>query len=170
MTNSAFKTYANEHGGRVLLLFLLFLLAIYQFIHAGFAAFAIICLLPAVVLIAIAGFHYRMLCFWALIIINYFLQMKDFPSTGIPMSMYNEMFEIILIALAIIDVQNAKFGRTANLMLFAILLWCSFCTLEVLNDTCDIGINVGAWFTGARMMAFQMIYIFLVFSLYIDCP
>ena len=170
MTNSAFKTYANEHGGRVLLLFLLFLLAIYQFIHAGFPAFAIICALPLFILYAIVTFRYRMLNFWALIIINYFLQMKDFPSTGIPMSMYNEMFEIILIALAIIDVQKAKFDRTANLMLFALLIWCSYCTLEVLNDTCDIGINVGAWFTGARMMAFQMIYIFLVFSLYIDCP
>lgn len=170
MTKSAFRTYANEHGGRVLLLLLLFLLAIYEFIHAGFTAFAIICVLPILVLLVITVFHYRMLCFWALIIINYFLQMKDFPSTGIPMSMYNEMFEIILLALAIIDIKNAKFERAGNLMLFAILIWCSFCTLEVLNDTCDIGINVGAWFTGARMMAFQMIYIFLVFSLYIDSP
>ena len=170
MAKSAFRTYANEHGGRVLLLLLLFLLAIYEFIHAGFTAFAIICVLPILVLLVITVFHYRMLCFWALIIINYFLQMKDFPSTGIPMSMYNEMFEIILLALAIIDIKNAKFERAGNLMLFAILIWCSFCTLEVLNDTCDIGINVGAWFTGARMMAFQMIYIFLVFSLYIDSP
>ena len=170
MANTAFKTYANEHGGRVALLLLLFLLAIYQFVHAGFSAFAIICILPILILLVITVFHYRMLCFWALIIINYFLQMKDFPSTGIPMSMYNEMFEIILLSLAIIDVQNAKFERTGNLMLFAILIWCGFCTLEVLNDTCDIGINVGAWFTGARMMAFQMIYIFLVFSLYVDSP
>ena len=170
MANTAFKTYANEHGGRVLLLLLLFLLAIYLFIHAGFAAYAIICLLPVVVLIVVAGYHYSMLYFWSLIIINYFLQMKDFPGIGIPVSLYNELFEIILIALAIIDVQKTRFGRTRNLMLFAILIWCSFCTLEVLNDTCDLGINFGAWFTGARMMAFQMIYIFLVFSLYIDCP
>ena len=55
-------------------------------------------------------------------------------------------------------------------MLFALLLWCGFCTLEVLNDTCNLGINVGAWYTGARMMAFQLLYCFIVFSIYIDQP
>ena len=43
MANKTVKLYAKENGGRVLLLFLLFLLAIFQFIHAGFNAFAIIC-------------------------------------------------------------------------------------------------------------------------------
>ena len=170
MVNTAFKTYANEHGGRVLLLLLLFLLAIYQFIHAGFAPFAIICTLPILALLVIAAFHYRMLCFWALIIINYFVQWKNFPSTGIPMSLYNEMFEIILIALAIIDVKEAKFERCANTMLFTLIIWCGFCTLEVLNDTCDIGIDIGGWYTGARMMAFQLMYAFIVFTLYISNP
>lgn len=169
MTN-ALKTYAKDNGGRVSLLLLLFLLAIYEFVHAGFSAFAVICLLPVLFLLVIALFHYRMLAFWALIIINYFLQMKDFPPIGIPMSLYNEMFELILLAIAIIDFQNAKFNRAANLMLFALIVWGGFCTLEVLNDTCGLGINWGAWFTGARMMAYQLIYIFLVFSLYISNP
>ena len=168
--NNALRTYAKDNGGRVSLLLLLFLLAIYEFVHAGFSAFAVICLLPVLFLLVIALFHYRMLAFWALIIINYFLQMKDFPPIGIPMSLYNEMFELILLAIAIIDFQNAKFNRTANLMLFALIVWGGFCTLEVLNDTCGLGINWGAWFTGARMMAYQLIYIFLVFSLYIDMP
>lgn len=83
------------------------------------------------------------------------------------MSLYNEMFEIILIAMAIIDVKDAKFERCGNIMLFALSIWCTYCTLEVLNDTCGIGINLGAWYTGARMMAFQLMYAFLVFTLYI---
>ena len=171
MANTAFKTYANEHGGRVLLLLLLFLLAIYQLIHAGFAFFAIICALPVLVLLVISAFHYGMLTFWALVIINYFLQWKSSPlPSGIPMSMYNEMFEIILIAMAIIDVKNAKFERCGNLMLFALMIWCSFCTLEVLNDTCNIGIDVGEWYSAARMMAFQLMYAFIVYSLYITNP
>ena len=33
---------------------------------------------------------------------------------------------------------------------------------------CNLGINVGAWYQGARMMAFQILYIFLVFCIYID--
>ena len=171
MANTAFKTYANEHGGRVLLLLLLFLLAIYQFIHAGFAPFAIICALPILVLLVITAFHYGMLTFWALVIINYFLQWKSSPlPSGIPISMYNEMFEIILIAMAVINVKDAKFERCGNLMLFALMIWCGFCTLEVLNDTCNIGIDIGGWYTAARMMAFQLLYAFIVYSLYVSNP
>ena len=171
MANTAFKTYANEHGGRVLLLLLLFLLAIYQFIHAGFAPFAIICIIPILVLLAIVIFHYRMLTFWALICINYFLQWKNSPlPSGIPMSMYNEMFEIILIALAIIDLKDTQFERCGNIMLLALIVWCGFCTLEVLNDTCGIGIDVGGWYSAARLMAFQLLYAFIVFTIYISNP
>lgn len=171
MANTVFKTYANEHGGRVLLLLLLFLLALYQFIHAGFAVFAIICAIPILILIVISTFHYRMLCFWALVFVNYFLQWKNSPlPSGIPMSMYNEMFEIILIALAIIDVKDTKFERCGNLMLLTLLVWCGFCTLEVLNDTCGIGLDVGRWYTSARMMTYQLLYAFIVYTIYISNP
>lgn len=171
MTNTAFKKYANEHGGRVSLLFLLFLLAIYQFIESGFSAFAIICVLPIIVLVMLGSFHYRMFVFWALMGINYLVQWHDMKlPNGIPMSIYNEMLEIILLALAVIDVQHSKFERLGNVMLLALMAWCSFCTLEVLNDTCNLGIQVGAWYTGARMMAFQLLYAFLVYTIYISSP
>ena len=55
-------------------------------------------------------------------------------------------------------------------MLITLLVWCSFCILEVLNDTCGIGVDVGAWYTSARSLAFQILYAFLVFSLYITTP
>ena len=171
MTNQAIKLYVKEHGGRVSLLFLLFLLSIYQFVTAGFNAFAIVCLSPILAILTIVVFRYKMLVFWALISINYFIQWKNAPlPEGIPVSIYNEMLEIILIALAIIDAQEARFERTANIMLYALIIWCGFCTLEVLNDTCGIGIDVGGWYTVARMMAFQLIYTFIIFSIYISNP
>lgn len=165
-----FSTYTRENGGRVLLLFLLFLLALYQFVHAGFNSFVIVCLLPVLVLFVYAAFRYRMLCFWMLIIINYLIQMKDFP-LPVPMSLPNEMLQLLLLAISIIDArQTPHFERSANLMLLALMMWCSFCTLELLNDTCNLGINIGAWYQGARLMAFQILYIFLVFSIYISSP
>ena len=169
MANTAFKTYAQEHGGRVSLLFLLFLLAIYQFITAGFSAFAIVCISPILALVVISAFHHRMFTFWILVIVNSFLQLKDL-TLPFPMSLPNEMLEIILLALAIIDVRESHFERAANLMLYALMIWCGFCTLQVLNDTCNIGIDVGAWYTGARLMAFQIMYAFLVYSIYISKP
>ena len=166
---NALKTYTKENGGRVSLLFLLFLLAIYEFITAGFSAFAVVCLTPLLALFVLAAFHFRMFTFWALIIINYFLQVKGLH-LPFPMSLPNELLEIILLSLAIIDVKNSHFERTANMMLYALFIWCGFCTLQVLNDTCNIGLNIGAWYTGARLMAFQIMYAFLVFSIYISKP
>lgn len=164
--------YAHENGGRVLLLFLLFLLAIYQLVSSGFTTFAIICISPLIILFVYAAFKWRMLTFWLLITVNYFLQMKDISeSLPVPMSLPNEMLELVLIAIAIIDArQDAHFHRALNLMLLAITIWGGLCFLEVFNDTCSLGINVGAWFVGARLIALQLVWILLVFSIYISSP
>ena len=168
MTN--FATYSKENGGRVLLLFLLFSLAIYEFITAGLPVFAIVCLLPLAVLFIYVAFKWRMSVFWILIVVNYFIQWHDLH-LPIPISLPNEMLQLLLLGIAIIDSRETPhFKRCGNIMLLAIVIWCTFCTLEILNDTCGLGINIGAWYTGARMMAFQMLYIFLVFSIYITTP
>ncbi len=173
ISGTSYKSYAQKNGGRVILLFLLFLLAIYQFVHAGFSAFAIVCTLPIVALAVIIAFRYPLVIFWALMFFNYIVQWNSSPiplPRGVPISLYNEGLELILIAMAIINVEKARFERCANVMLLALLTWCVFCTLEILNNTCGLGFNIGAWYTGARLMAFQLLYIFIVFSLYIDSP
>jgi len=167
---SAWRTYAKDNGGRVSLLFLLFLLALYEFITAGFSAFAIICLIPAIAIVVLLAFHYRMFTFWTLIVVNFLIMWHSMPEIGMPTSLPNEILEILLISLAILDVKEAKFERTANIMLYVLLIWCGFCTLEVLNDTCGIGIDVAAWYTTARSIAYQIMYAFLVYTLYITTP
>ena len=169
MTN-AWRTYAKDNGGRVSLLFLLFLLALYEFITAGFSTFAIICLIPAIAIVVLLAFHYRMFTFWTLIVVNYLIMWHSMPENGIPTSLPNEILEILLISLAILDVKETRFERTANIMLYVLLIWCGFCTLEVLNDTCGIGINVAAWYTTARSIAYQIMYAFFVYTLYITTP
>lgn len=168
------RSYAHEHGGRVVLLFLLFLLAIYNFITAGFNSFAIVCVLPLIVLFAYIAFKWSYIVFWTLIIVNYNIQFFSFNQWlpgAIPLSAYNELLEITLIAIALIDFRkDHHWGRSMNLMSFAALLWVLLCFLEVFNDTCSLGINVGAWFAGFRLIAFQLFYFILVFSLYINTP
>jgi hypothetical protein len=96
--------------------------------------------------------------------------MKGIP-LPVPMSLPNEVLELLLLAIAVIDVrQSPNFERANNLMLLALMIWSVFCLLEILNDTCGLGINYTAWFTGARLMALQLIWIFLIFSLYIGTP
>lgn len=166
---SYISTKSDINGGRILLLLLLFSLAIYELTTVGFNTFAIICIIPVLVLLVIATFHYGMFLFWSLVIINYFLQMKGI-SWPIPMSLPNEMIEILLLVLSIVNVKDRHFERIGNIMLFSLMIWGSFCTLQVLNDTCNIGLDVGAWYTGARLMAYQIMYAFLVYSIYISNP
>lgn len=168
--SNSISEYTHENGGRVLLLFLLFLLALYLLITSGINSLAIICASPIIVLFVYFSFQWKMFTFWTLVVLNYLIQMKDFP-LPVPMSLPNEMLQILLLAIAIIDIRQAtNFERILNPMLLALFIWCGFCTLQVLNDTCDLGINFGAWYQGARLMAFQLLYIFLVFSLYISQP
>ncbi len=96
--------------------------------------------------------------------------MQDAPKIPGPMSLPNEILQLSLLAIALIDLENSHFERIGNIMFFSLLAWCSFCIVEILNDTCGLGINIGAWYQGARMMAFQLIYIFLVFTLYVTNP
>ena len=170
MANKAIKLYAKENGGRVSLLFLLFLLALYQLITAGLNAFAIICFIPVIIIGIIISFRHSMFLFWMLFAINYLIMMRDFPHTGLPISIHNELLELSLLGIAIITYENFPFRRIGNLMFLSLVVWCLFCTLEVLNNTCNLGINISAWYQGARLMAFQIMYIYLVFTLYIRTP
>ena len=95
-----------------------------------------------------------------------FLQKEN--KMPLPASLPNELLELILIAIAIIDLRETNFENLANLMTIGVLGWCIFCIIEVFNDTCGLGINVTAWFTGVRLMAFQLLYAVIVFSLYIN--
>ena len=169
MTNTAFKTYAQENGGRVLLLLLLFSLALYQLVTAGITGFALVCFIPALVIFVYLAFRYRMFVFWILCIINYIVHFRELY-LPFPMSLPNELLEMILLAIAIINVKDSHFERCANFMLFMLIIWCGFCTLEVLNDTCDMGIQIASWYAGARKIGFQVLYCFLVFTLYITTP
>ena len=162
--------YSRENGGRVIILFLLYFLAMYQLITAGFQTFAIICFLPFIVLFIYLTFKGRMFAFWLLIVVNYFVQFMVIPKP-VPTSLPNELLQLLLLGIAIIDArQTPHFERCVNLMLPALIVWCTYCILEVLNDTCGLGINIAAWYTGARLMAFQLLYIFLVFSIYVSSP
>ena len=164
--------YTHENGGRVSLLLLLFLIAIFELAHSGLNVFAIVCISPGLIIGVYTIFKWRMAAFWALIVINYFLQMKDTPiPSGVPMSLWDEMLELTLIAIAIVDSrQKTHFEKCLNLMLFSILIWFAFCTLELLNNTCDLGIDIASWFTSFRLMALHLVWILVVFSIYISSP
>ena len=164
MTNHV-VAYSRENGGRVLILFLLFFLAIYQFITAGFPVFAIICFLPFVVLFVYWAFKFRMFAFWSLIIVNYFIQFHSLPEIPIPMSLPNEMLQILLLSIAIIDArQTPHFERSVNFMLFALIIWCIYCTLEHLwirNKCCCMVFRCSPACISISLHFFSIFYLYI---------
>ena len=167
---SRLSEYTHENGGRVALLFLLFALAIFEFIHAGYNTYAIICLSPLAIVFTYVAFKWKMGIFYLLIIVNWFIMNRNYD-VPFPKSLADEALELLLIAMAIIDLrEKPHWGRAWNMMLLAIMIWISLCLIEIINDTCGLGINFNAWFTGFRLMALHLVWIILVFSLYISNP
>ncbi len=132
---------------------------------------ALILALPVSIIGIYLAFIYKMFSFWALFIINYFIMFIS-REIGLPfpISLANELIELVLIAISIIDLRETNFKNAANFMLFGVVGWCIFCIIEVFNNTCGLGMNVTAWFTGIRLMAFQILYAVIVFSIYINTP
>ena len=164
-------TASNDIGGRVFLLFLLFGIGMYSLANIGLSGFAIIALIPAIVIISYLTFKYDMFSFWALFAVNYLIMFYtrhySFP---IPVSITTEFFEIILLMVAIIKVRGFDFPNTLNPMGAILLVWMIFGLLQSLNDTMGLGLNWGAWFQGFNISFITLLFIFLVHSLYISTP
>lgn len=169
-SNHSDNPYAG--GGRVVLLFLLFLLSLYSFSKQGLVGYAATFAALPIVVIGIAMIlRSQMFTFWALMVTNFFVTfLSRMGWLPIPTSLPNEALEMLLLALAIIDASIMRFEKVANWMGFAVMTWLLYCTLELLNNSCDLGFNFGIWYAGFRLIALQMAYAFLVCSIYIDNP
>ena len=85
--------------------------------------------------------------------------------------MKKQLYFLLLFVMAVISASSEiKFSRAMNLMFIGILLWCGFGVIEVYNDTCGLGYNIGAWFSGFRLLCLQLVWIHLIFSIYINNP
>lgn len=164
-------TASNDIGGRVFLLFLLFGMGMYGLTTMGLPGLTIITLIPVAILFFYLTFKYEMFSFWILFAINYLLMfINRHYSMPIPISLPNEMLEIILIMIAIIKVRGFDFQNCMNIMGLMIFIWIIYGLLQSLNNTMGLGLNWASWFQGFRISFVFLMYIFLVHSLYISTP
>ena len=112
--------YAHENGGRVLILFLLFSLAIYEFLHSGLSIFAIVCISPIFVLIGYSIFKWKMGAFWGLIIANYFVSFKNIH-IPVPISLVDEAIELLTgVKAGLIEGRRQADGEQDNVTLITL--------------------------------------------------
>ena len=163
--------YSRENGGRAILLFLLFSIAILNFLSSGYSAFIAVMCIPAIALVGYFMFSKKMAMFYTLFIINTVVMfIERHFHLPVPVSMINELFELMLIGMVLIDHWRFHLTRLINLMFLCAILWCLFCCIEIFNDQCGLGIDVYRWYTGARLMSMQILYAFVVVTLFIDTP
>ncbi|MDO5526949.1 MAG: O-antigen ligase family protein [Prevotella sp.] len=164
-------TASNDIGGRVFLLFLLFAMGMYGLATTGLPGLALITIIPIAIFFIYITFKYEMFSFWILFAINYLLMfISRHFSIPIPMSLPNEMLEIILIMVAMIKIRGFEFQNCLNIMGLMIFIWIIYGLLQSLNNTMGLGLNWASWFQGFRVNFIFLLYIFLVHSLYISTP
>lgn len=164
-------TASNDIGGRVFLLFLLFAMGMYGLTTMGLPGLTIVTLIPVAILFFYLTFKYEMFSFWILFATNYLIMFisRHYP-IPIPISLPNEMLEIILITVAIIKVRGFEFQNCLNIMGLMVVVWIIYGLLQSLNNTMGLGLNWASWFQGFRISFMFLMYIFLVHSLYISTP
>src|SRR5574344_1499496 len=158
-------------GGRIILLFLLFLVSIYTLITSGMVSWGVMMMMPLIIIAGIIFLKKRDYIFFLLLFTNFYVM--DLNREGFipfPPSLLNELLEILLIYMALIRHEKSNIEIDKNLMLYALLIWFGFCCLEYLNNPGGLGINTYAWWTGARLMCFSLIYAFIVCSIYVNTP
>ena len=163
--------YSRGNGGRAILLFLLFSIAILNFLSSGYSAFVAVMCIPAIALVGYFLFSRKMAMFYTLFIVNtvvMFIERHFY--LPVPVSLINELFELMLIGMVLVDHWRFHLSRLINVMFLCAIVWVMFCCIEIFNDQCGLGIDVYRWYTGARLMSMQILYAFVVTTLFIDTP
>ena len=163
--------YSRENGGRAILLFLLFSIAILNFLSSGYSAFVAVMCIPAIALVGYFLFSRKMAMFYTLFIVNTIIMfIERHFHLPVPVSLINELFELMLIGMVLVDHWRFHLSRLINVMFLCAIVWVMFCCIEIFNDQCGLGIDVYRWYTGARLMSMQILYAFVVTTLFIDTP
>lgn len=167
----SFSSSARDNGVKALGLLLLFAIALLSLRSAGITMYAIVCMVPIMGLLVYATFRHSLFLFGVLMVVNYFLMYASRCGwLFLPVSIHTELVELMILAVALTGSGNPRWSNMLNVMGAAVTIWVAFCVLEVLNDSCGIGINLGRWYTGARLMAFQLLYAFVICSIYLYSP
>ena len=116
--------YSRENGGRVLMLFLLFFLALYEFYTLGIIGMALICTIPFLILGIYLVFIFRMPFFWILFVLNYIIMgVFRYVSIPLPVTAFTIFPQILLLITCVIDIRENNDAKYGNIMLFSLSLW-----------------------------------------------
>lgn len=167
------KTYTtpnNYIGGRVIVLFLLFLVALYQYYSMGLTGFAATCMLPAIIIFVVLALKHPNTLFWYIFSMNYFVMgLQRYDYIPIPVTAVTILPQLLLL-MAIIIIPHKRGNTLVTPMLLAILLWTFYLAIQVFNETCGLPVSIVDWLTNMNFYAFYFIMAYIIVSKIIYTP
>ena len=164
---NAFKTYAQDNGGRIIVFFLLFLLALFEFHSMGIVGYALICMIPVMILGFMVAYRHPMALFWFIFTVNYFIMgLARYVSIPVPITVITLGPQMLLIMVLIINPKHTPDTQYATPMLLALFLWTFYLFTQAFNDTCMLPFSLSAWLMNMNFFSFYfLIAYFLVTKL-----
>lgn len=105
----------------------------------------------------------RIFLFYVLFVVNYFIMGSTLYFSFTLISLPCEVLQILLVFSILIDSNNwFRLKYVNNAMLTAILIWIFFSIAEIFNNTAGLGIDPLAWLRRARLISFQLLWVFLI--------
>ena len=102
-----YKLASKEKIGRIIILFFLFLLALYEFYSIGIIGYALVCIIPLLLLGLILVFRYQLTFFWIIFFINYTMMgISRYYDMPIPITMLTLMPQLLLVIVITLDVRK----------------------------------------------------------------
>ena len=166
----SFTSYNSNIRGRVIVLFLLFLLAIYLLATSGLTTFAAVCMIPAIALFLFLSFKHTNALFWYIFAINYFVMgLQRYEYIPVPVTVVTVLPQLLLVMTIIINPRGSK-NTLATPMLLAIFLWTFYLVIQVFNETCGLPVSIGDWIMNLNFYAFYFILAYVLVSKIINTP
>jgi hypothetical protein len=166
----AFTSYKKNYGGRVIVLFLLFLLSMYLLSTSGITVYAAVCMIPAIGLFIFLACKHQNALFWYIFAMNYFVMgLQRYGYIPVPVTAVTVLPQLLLI-MTIIVLPKKSDNTLGNSMLFALLLWTFYLVIQVFNHTCGLPVSIGDWLTNLNFYAFYFILAYILVSKIINTP
>lgn len=170
MINSL-TTYTKKNGGRVIGLFLLFILSLYELYTMGIIGMALVCMIPIMIVGIYLVFNFQMSFFWSIFIINYIVMgLNRYYTIPIPLTALTIIPQAIILMVIIIDIRKTHNTKYGNIMLLALSIWSAFMLLQLGNQTCGLPISFPNWLQNFIFYSIAFFLAYFIVSTLINTP
>lgn len=168
--NKTYATSGNHIEGRVIVLFLLFLFALYTLTTSGIVTYTAICLIPAIVIFIFLALKHQNALFWYIFSMNYFIMgLVRYGYIPIQVTVVTVLPQVLLILALIIHPRKGN-NSLGTPMLLAIIIWTSYLIIQVFNETCGLPVSIADWLTNLNFFALYFILAYILISKVINTP